>query len=360
MFWSRSKAAKIGLSVLLLSTSAVAQAQPAEFRDGVLIVPEIGTAGGAFHAEFALQPDSDPLQLQLIASSPVDASGSLLAASFNEGRLSIPDAVMEGDSFWLELEHNGNNIFTLLDYGLNEPPQTQQLWEFTHFPYWRQLHSTAYDIGVGANGSVWVIGTDPQPGGYGIYEIDGYGGWAFEGGALRIDVDPQGRPWVVNFDHEIFRLGNDGFWQRMPGFALDVGIGADGSVWVANFDGIFFWDGLDWINFGGSGSRIDVGPDGTPWVVGLSDRIYTLVNGNWIQLPGEAGDIGVGADGSVWVIGVPEDELFDFDGRPELQGIYRWNGFDWDRVVGNGLDISVGPDGAPWITSAYADIFRAL
>jgi len=34
---------------------------------------------------------------------------------------------------------------------------------------WQQLPGLAKDIGVGADGSVWVIGMDPEPGGYGIH-----------------------------------------------------------------------------------------------------------------------------------------------------------------------------------------------
>ncbi len=343
--------------VLMLLTAGYAYGQSAEFVDDVLIVPEVTTAGGAFQAEFRVLSFQEPVRLELIASAPVEASGNLLTASFNEGLLVIPEARLDGVSYWMEFEHNGDNRFTLIDFGPNPTANIPLPRPFTPFPEWRQLLGYAYDIGVGANGDVWVIGTDPQPGGYGIYHIDGFGGFAVEGGALRIDVDPFGRPWVVNFDHEIYRLESNGFWTRMPGFALDIGIGANGDVWVTNFEGVYYWNGLDWINFGGSGSRIDVGPNGQPWVVGFSDRIYTLVNGFWQQLPGEAGDIGVGADGSVWVIGVPSDDFFDFDG---LQGIYRWNGFDWDQVIGDGLDISVGPDGQPWVTNAWGEIWRAI
>ena len=344
-----------GLAILL---TANASAQSAEIRDGVLIVSEVVTTAGAFHAEFALREDRQPVQIELIASSDISPSGSFLAASFNEDLLTIPEVRVGKDRYWIEFEHLGNNRFELLDYGLLASPPPQSNWQFSYFMDWRQVHGYAYDVAVGANGAVWVIGTDPQPGGYGIYRLDGFGGFVADGGALRIDVEPDGRPWVVNFDHEIYRLGNNGFWQRMPGLALDIGIGADGSVWVAYYEGVYRWNGFSWDNYGGSGSRIDVGPDGTPWVVGFSDRIYTLVGGDWVQLPGEAGDIGVGADGSVWVIGTPDEDYFNFDGF-EPQGIYRWNGFDWDKVQGNGLDISVGPNGEPWVTNAWGEIWRA-
>ena len=69
---------------------------------------------------------------------------------------------------------------------------------------WTQLNGEAQDIGVGANGAVWVIGTDVTPGGYGIHRWTGSGWQRIDGGGVRISVDPRGRPWVVNSSHTIF------------------------------------------------------------------------------------------------------------------------------------------------------------
>ncbi len=354
-----AKSLKILLFLLLSGCllAPLSYGQIAELQGNILVVPEITSNGGAFHAEFEVLDTGDEIELLLVASASVEPSGSLLAAAFSEDLLTIPQASIEGSSYWLELESRGDNRFVLLNFGKhqapppNTPPHSPR--PFTPFPDWRLLHGYAYDIAVGANGDTWVIGTDPRPGGYGIYELGGPGAYMADGGALRIDVAPDGRPWVVNFNHEIYRMDDYGFWERMPGEALDIGIGADGSVWVVYYEGVYRWSGLFWENFGGSGSRIDVGPNGQPWVVGFSDRIYTLGEGGWVELPGEAGDIGVGADGSVWVVGTADD---DWDA---LKGIYRWNGVSWDRVYGDGLDISVGPDGLPRITNVYGEIFRA-
>ena len=357
MWWSLNR---ISLAALLMLATAGARAQLAEFQQGVLTLPEIVSSGIAYRAEFRILPDSDPMRFELIASSTLDVSGSLLAATFQEGVLRVPEALVGNDSYWLEFENNGNNIFTLTDWGQIPPtpvafhPAPGNPGDID--PIWQRLPGFAYDIGIGANGAVWVIGTDPVPGGFGIYNLNSQGGFAVEGGAIRIDVDPQGNPWIVNFDHHIYRWVN-GFWQRMPGEALDIGIGAEGSVWVASFEGIYFWNGLDWINAGGSASRIDVGPNGQPWVLGFSDRIYTLIDGFWQQLPGEGGDIGVGADGSVWLVAPAE---FGWDGLENPRGIFRWNGFDWERVYGDAIDISVGPDGMPWVTNMFAELYRGF
>lgn len=145
--------------------------------------------------------------------------------------------------------------------------------------HWELLSGAATDIGIGADGSVWVIGTNSRRGGYAIYRLDHFGWMRVEGAGVRIDVDAYGTPWVINDADEIFRLEN-GLWRRLPGRARDIGIGADGSVWAIGMDdragghGIYRFNGSDWDKVPGSGSHISVGPDGEPWVVNRSGDLY--------------------------------------------------------------------------------------
>ena len=98
---------------------------------------------------------------------------------------------------------------------------------------WTRLAGQARDIGVGADGSAWIIGNTPVGGGYSIHRfVPSTNDWVtIPGGAVRIAVAPDGTPWVVNSGQQIFRR-NGNRWQLMPGRARDIGIGADGSVWV--------------------------------------------------------------------------------------------------------------------------------
>jgi hypothetical protein len=57
---------------------------------------------------------------------------------------------------------------------------------------------------VGADGSLWVIGTNPVPGGYGLYRWTGTAWAGIPGGAVDITVGPVGRPWVINSSHQIY------------------------------------------------------------------------------------------------------------------------------------------------------------
>ena len=65
---------------------------------------------------------------------------------------------------------------------------------------WRRMLGAARDIGVGANGAVWVIGTDS-----GTYRWNGRGWPTVPGAAVGISVGRAGKPWVVTAGRVIFR-----------------------------------------------------------------------------------------------------------------------------------------------------------
>ncbi|MFG6100561.1 tectonin domain-containing protein [Leptothoe sp. ISB3NOV94-8A] len=63
---------------------------------------------------------------------------------------------------------------------------------------WQLLPGRAKDIDIGDNGQVWIVGTNEVTGGYGIYQWNGSNWDVKDGGAVRIAVDKDGNPWVVN------------------------------------------------------------------------------------------------------------------------------------------------------------------
>jgi hypothetical protein len=153
---------------------------------------------------------------------------------------------------------------------------------------WKQLSDNATDIGIGADGSVWIIGTSEVNGGYGVYRLS-VNGWEqieIDGGAIRIDVDPSGNPWIVDNDGNIFRRSGTE-WETIDGEATDIGIGADGSVWIIGTNpvsggyGIYRWDGRNWEEVDGGAVQISVDNRGTPWIVDSEDYIYVWVSFNW-------------------------------------------------------------------------------
>jgi hypothetical protein len=144
---------------------------------------------------------------------------------------------------------------------------------------------------VGSDGTVWVLGANPVPGGYGIYPRIGNGWQNLAGGAVAIAVGPTGNPWVVNSSHQIFQRTGTG-WTRIAGGATDISEGADGAVWVIGTNpvaggyGIYRRIGNSWQNVPGGAVAIAVGPTGNPWVVNSSHQIFQRTGTGWAPVAG--------------------------------------------------------------------------
>ncbi|GJM12153.1 MAG: hypothetical protein DHS20C12_05560 [Pseudohongiella sp.] len=356
-----SRAAALSRRILFICLALIsipALAQRPSLHEGVLALPYVVSNETAFSVELSLIPDSDPIRFELIAALPVAFGESFDASVFAENRLFITDLDVEGRDYWLDLAliesvTSANAVFELQEFGSHAAVVTSNHLGLSVEPQWQRLPGDATDLGVGADGSAWAIGTDERSGGFGIYRWAGSSWQRVDGGAIRIDVGPDGNPWIVNDSHSIYRW-QDGVWQRMGGNARDIGIGADGSVWVTSGGGTYRYDPSvegGWTGVRGSGVRIDVDPNGVPWVVDHTNDIHQLIAGRWVRRKGEARDISVGADGSVWIAGTSDD-----DGN---HPVYRWTGEAWNRVSGSVRQISVGPDGYPLAANSDGDIYLA-
>ncbi|WP_437763192.1 tectonin domain-containing protein [Sorangium sp. So ce764] len=209
---------------------------------------------------------------------------------------------------------------------------------------------TGLDIGHGG-GKVWAVGITGK-----VYRFDTPpGAWTEIGGittGLRIDVDSGGNPWVVTRDQKLFTW--NGGWYQVYGDIRDVGRSAVGDhMWAiggggdgrGNFN-IYRWEGqAGWVQKPGVAARIDVDPDGVPWVVNAYNAIYRWNGADWNQIPGGATDIGIGAERSVWVVGN--------DGT-----LFWWNSRDWDRRGGRLAQVSVDEGGNPWGVDPAGSLLR--
>jgi dienelactone hydrolase len=215
----------------------------------------------------------------------------------------------------------------------------------------------ARDIAVGANGFVWVVGTNQVPGGYGLYRWNGDTWSGLAGGAVSISVDASGHPWVTNSADQIWRWNGAG-WTLEPGFATDIAVGTNGSVWVVGTNkvpggyGIYRWNGTSWVPQPGGAVTISVDPSGLPWVINSAHQIWRWNGAGWVLEPGSATDISVGGNGSVWLVGANK--------VPGGYGIYRWNGIGWVPQSGGAVTIAVDPTGShPWVTNSQFQIFSS-
>jgi hypothetical protein len=213
---------------------------------------------------------------------------------------------------------------------------------------------SATDVGVGANGSVWTVGTNPVSGGFDLSRWTGTTWTPVPGGAVAIAVDPAGKPWAVNSLHRLYHWNGTG-WTLLPGAGTAVGVGANGSVLVVGTNpvsggfGLWHRTGTTWTRVPGGAVAIAVDPVGNPWVVNSLHRLYHWNGTGWTLLPGAGTAVGVGANGSVWVVGT----------NPVSGGFGLWHrtGTSWTPLPGGAVAIAVEPAGNPWVIDSNHQIW---
>ena len=128
------------------------------------------------------------------------------------------------------------------------------------------------DIAVGADGSVFCIGGKATNGGHGVWKWAGTKWGKVEGqGARRIAVDPNGNPWIVNTENEIFKRVN-GAWKRVQGDASMISIGPEGSVMILGTEESK--SGFEVKKLGGDGNWHVITSGATEMSIGKGGRPY--------------------------------------------------------------------------------------
>ena len=230
---------------------------------------------------------------------------------------------------------------------------------------WRIMAGSARDIAVGGNGVMWSVGNTPAGGGFTIQKWNGSAWELTDGGAVRIAVDPQGEPWVVNNEGAVWKR-KAGRWTEVPGAkATDIAVAPNGVVWIvsrtaagAGFSVQYLAENIShgysswqWNTVPGGGVRITVAANGQPWVVDREGNIHErFANGSWYKHAGTARDIAAGVYGPVWVIGT--------DNRGGSFGVHTLNRNKWEAVDGAGTEIAVDPSGMPVIVNHLFEIYK--
>jgi hypothetical protein len=164
---------------------------------------------------------------------------------------------------------------------------------------WTRYPGAAKDIGVNSAGQVWIIGTNKEGGGYGIYRWVGKSGkiprngrWQkYAGSAVRISVGPDGNAWVVNKNGYIYRSKGTRGWTRISGRAKDIGVGENGQMWVIGTKkevggyAIYKYNAKTrkYKKVVGSGTDISVDKGGNPWVVTIKKNVWFHNGKRWIM-----------------------------------------------------------------------------
>ena len=88
--------------------------------------------------------------------------------------------------------------------------------------------------------SVWRLDRKKEPGGYGIWKQGDDGSWKqVEGAAVKIALDQQSLPWVINEAGTVYRKSShddNAPWVEVPGKARDFVVLPDASLSVLPAD----------------------------------------------------------------------------------------------------------------------------
>jgi peptidoglycan hydrolase-like protein with peptidoglycan-binding domain len=259
---------------------------------------------------------------------------------------------------------------------------------------WITASNNARDVGIGSNGSVWIISNIAVGNNFTIQRWNGSSFVTSNNGTgVRIAVAPDGRPWVVGFDGSIWRRTTTspttGTWDQVAGcardIAVDVDLFGDDLVWVVGCAPIGSNFGLHRLN--GSGVFVPVAGrtavrvaaehgTGRVWVAdsaGAISRYIGFAGQPWQNVPGLARDVAGGPRGA------------DFNGPINYAFVVGTDGKAWvfNEQVGNADDeaephaftfrlfaepllppplslgsIAVGPDGAPWVVTTSFRLLR--
>lgn len=226
---------------------------------------------------------------------------------------------------------------------------------------WERMPGKGKDISVGADGSVFVVGS--SDGNSPVYRWNGIT-WENRGGfSVLIAVGPQGDPWVVDKRSNLAHFEN-GAWQPVVsnGSVTDVSVSTNGTVYVVGGrfcdcgqvfnETMYRLDGTNFVDLGLKGVVLHPAPDGQLWTVDAATTIHRgTVNNSGATIPGNALDLSVGANGDVWIIRRTAFDGYDGD-------VAFWNGTAFEYAGQFGARIAVAPDGTAWVITDDNRIYR--
>ena len=158
-------------------------------------------------------------------------------------------------------------------------------WSSKSTPNFVQLPGGASDIGIGADGSVYVVGGTPANGNFNnkIYKWTGSSWSETTGAGMIVAVDKWGVAWALTAEGQMYSLSPSVLGP--PAFgggfkAMHFAIGADGKggvavAWANPGDGnVYRWEGKSWTPLSRNAVRVAVAPDGGPWFVNAQGSVF--------------------------------------------------------------------------------------
>jgi len=245
-----------------------------------------------------------------------------------------------------------------------------------------------HDVGVGSEGDIYVVGLDGR-----LYQYNFLTNfYTFVEGdyeltlITRVDVDDDGTPYVIANCGQIFYLNCYNHWIQLPGCGTDIGVGRGFDVWKIGCDarvgGFGIWKlfckskckcncgrqcirfrvlrytaklagdvrKCYWYRIDGSGLRIDVHPDGNPYVINSDNTIFRYNGIDWNAITGfRARDLTLSNEGLLLAAGI--------DAR--IGRVLNESTGSWLILSGAALEISAGPYSQPTVVSTDKNVYTS-
>jgi len=234
--------------------------------------------------------------------------------------------------------------------------------------WWRPVEGRARDVGVGADGTAFVVTAEGK-----LVRHDVRRGFVEVADApdalARVDVDEQGRPWVVRENGEAHRFDGQR-WHKLPGTLADISVGG-GMAYGKGADGqLLRWraEAGRWTAVAARVVAVAANADGKPWIATADGSIFAndpdtrkakrgraeapaqvftqIVN--WKRVRGNAKELAISGGGAILALGT--------NGK-----IWQWKGKDnWGRLPGTLTRIALEPSGLPWGVDAESRVLQYL
>lgn len=231
---------------------------------------------------------------------------------------------------------------------------------------WTQIPGSATQAAAAADGSLWVLSTEPSgnPDKYIWHYANGT--WTnIPGLASQLAPAPDGSLYVINSGGGTYHYAG-GSWTALGGGAQGITVASDGSTYVISNDGsgaIWKNSAGNWSYIGGSGSLLAANPDPSTYsvqggtvgpnglfVINASGGIYYKNGSNpYVQFPGAASGVAP-SFGGLYVLGYPAGT----QGEPIFY--YDYSAGTWKTEPGSGVSVSANAQ-AIYVVSAGGAIY---
>jgi hypothetical protein len=163
----------------------------------------------------------------------------------------------------------------------------------------REIATNLYD--QSQSYATFIIGCNQIGSNYGVYKFNGTdwdmftgnGMGTYQASGIKIAVDNNLYPWVIQADYSIHRW-NGSTWNTLTGQAREISADGNGNVFIIGCNvkgsdyGIYKFNGTNWSMFPSVrnrayGVRISVDYQGYPWIVKADKSIWHWNGGSWDQ-----------------------------------------------------------------------------